>query len=120
MTNMILDVLTENVLDTVLAIISIVVSVYLIPLIKNNLKPWLEEKRIYQLVEKFVEAAEKLAETGTIPKCDKKKKVVEFLEAKGIVVTVEIQAYIESAVKQLDLVQAAVVDAIKDEKVIEE
>jgi hypothetical protein len=116
---MIIDVLTENVLDTVLAIISIVVSVYLIPLIKNNLKQWLEEKRLYNLVQKFVEAAEKLAETGTIPKCDKKKKVIELLEAQGIVVTIEVEAFIESAVKQLDLVTGAVVDAVKDKKTVE-
>ena len=47
MGEMILNAITENVLDIVIAVISIVVSVYLIPLIKNELKPWLEEKRIY-------------------------------------------------------------------------
>ena len=119
-TEMIKEILTQNILDTVLAIISIIVSVYLIPMIKNNLKPWLEEKRIYSLVKKFVEAAEKLAETGAIEKGDKKQKVIEFLEAKGVVVTVEILAYIESAVKQLDLVTGAIKDAVKDEPVVDE
>ena len=113
MGEMILNIVTENVLDIVIAVISIVVSVYLIPIIKNDLKPWLEEKRIYSLVKKFVEAAEKLAESGVIEKIDKKAKVIELLELKGIVVDEEIDAFIESAVKQLDIVASTVVEEIK-------
>lgn len=113
MGEMILNVITENVLDIVIAIISIVVSVYLIPLIKNELKPWLEEKRIFNLVKKFVEAAEKLAESGAIEKVDKKTKVIELLESKCITVDAEIDAFIESAVKQLDIVTSTVVEEIK-------
>lgn len=113
MGEMILNVVTENVLDIIIAVISIVVSVYLIPLIKNELKPWLEEKRIYNLVKKFVEAAEKLAESGAIEKVDKKTKVIELLESKGITVDAEIDAFIESAVKQLDIVTSTVVEEIK-------
>lgn len=113
MGEMILNVVTENVLDIIIAIISIIVSVYLIPLIKNELKPWLEEKRIFNLVKKFVEAAEKLAESGAIEKVDKKSKVIELLESKGITVDAEIDAFIESAVKQLDIVTSTVVEEIK-------
>lgn len=113
MGEMILNVVTENVLDIIIAIISIIVSVYLIPLIKNELKPWLEEKRIFNLVKKFVEAAEKLAESGAIEKVDKKTKVIELLELKGITVDAEIDAFIESAVKQLDIVTSTVVEEIK-------
>lgn len=117
MTEMIINAVTENVLDIVVAIISIVVSVYLIPLIKNDLKPWLEEKRIYGLVQKFVEAAEKLAESGVIQKVDKKAKVIKLLESKGIVVTDQVEAFIESAVKQLDLISNAIVDAVEAETI---
>ena len=113
MTEMIMNVVTENILETVIAITSIVVSVYLIPLIKTELKPWLEEKRIYNMVKKFVEAAEKLAESGVIEKVDKKAKVIELLESKGITVTPEVDAFIEAAVKELDLVTDAVVGEIK-------
>ena len=113
MGEMILNVVTENVLDIVIAVISIVVSVYLIPLIKNELKPWLVEKRVYSLVKKFVEAAEKLAESGVIEKVDKKSKVIELLESKGIIVDAEVDAFIESAVKQLDVITSTVVEEIK-------
>ena len=113
MGEMILDIVTENVLDIVIATISIIVSVYLIPLIKNDLKPWLEEKRIFNLVKKFVEAAEKLAESGAIEKVDKKSKVIELLESKGITVDAEVDAFIESAVKQLDIISSTVVEEIK-------
>lgn len=113
MVEMILNVVTENVLDIVIAVISIVVSVYLIPIIKTELKPWLEEKRIYSLTKKFVEAAEKLTESGVIEKVDKKAKVIELLELKGITVDAEIDAFIESAVKQLDIVTSTVVEEIK-------
>ena len=113
MGEMILNVITENVLDIVIAVISIVVSVYLLPLIKNELKPWLEEKRIYNLVKKFVEAAEKLAESGIIEKVDKKAKVIELLESKGITINAEIDAFIESAVKQLDIITSTAIEEIK-------
>jgi len=115
MTEMILNVVTENVLDIVLATLSIVVGVYVIPLIKNDLKPWLEEKRLYGIVQKFVQAAEKLAESGVIPKVDKKAKVIELLEAQGIVVTPVIEGFIEAAVKELDLVTGTIVDTVKTE-----
>ena len=114
MTELILNAVTENVLDIVIAILSIVVSVYVIPLIKNELKPWLEEKRLYNIVQKFVQAAEKLAESGVIPKVDKKSKVLELLASKGITVTPEIEGFIESAVKELDLVTGTIVETIKE------
>lgn len=111
MTEMIIEAVTTNVLDMVLAVLSIIVGVYLIPLIKKELKPWMEERRVYGLVSKFVEAAEKLAETGVIEKVDKKNTVLKLLENNGIKVTSTVEAFIESAVKQLDLV----IDTVKDE-----
>ena len=56
-------------------------------------------------MKKFVEAAEKQAEAGTIDKATKKRFVVELLEANGITVTPEINAFIEAAVKELDLAE---------------
>ena len=114
---LIIDAIATNVLDIVVAVLSIVVGVYVIPLIKTELRPWLEEKRIYGLVQKFVEAAEKLAETGVIEKCDKKDKVIELLEQSGIVVDNKIEAFIESAVKQLDLVIETIKEEVKSEDV---
>ena len=56
-------------------------------------------------MKKFVEAAEKQAEAGTIDKAAKKRFVVELLESNGITVTPEINAFIEAAVKELDLAE---------------
>lgn len=47
----------------------------------------------------------KQAEAGTIDKATKKRFVVELLEANGITVTPEINAFIEAAVKELDLAE---------------
>lgn len=47
----------------------------------------------------------KQAEAGTIDKATKKRFVVELLEANGITVTPEIDAFIEAAVKELDLAE---------------
>ena len=114
MTELIINAVTENVLEMVIAILSIVVSVYLIPLIKTELKPWLEEKRVYSIVQKFVKAAEKLAESGVIPKIEKKDKVIELLESKGVTITPSVEAFIEAAVKELDLVANTIVETIKE------
>ena len=110
----ILDVVMSNVFEIIIGVLSIVVSVYVIPLIKTELKPWLEEKRVYSLIQKFVEASEKLAETGIIEKVDKKAKVIELLKENGIEVTPTIEAFVESAVKQLDLVIGAAKEEIKE------
>ena len=107
----ILDIVLSNVFDIVIAVLALVVGRYLIPLIKTELKPWLEEKRIYNLVRKFVEAAEKLSETGVIQKVDKKDYVLKLLTENGVPLNPTIEAFVESAVKQLDMV----VDTAKEE-----
>lgn len=114
------SLLTEHLLETILGIISLVISYYVIPAIKNDLVPFLKEKRIYNLVEKFVSAVEKLAETGILPKVDKKQKVIELLEAKGIAVTLEVEAFIEGAVKQLDLIKDTVSDTLDVSELLKE
>ena len=112
----IINLLTEHLLETILGVISIAVSYFILPAIKNDLVPFLKEKRIYSLVEKFVGAAEKLAEIGIIEKIDKKDKVIELLESKGIVVNDAVEAFIEGAVKQLDLIKDTVVDTVTEEE----
>ena len=93
-----------NILEIILTIISIVVARYAIPYIKTDLIPWLKEKRLYNIVKGFVQAAEKMAESGAIEKADKKNFVVGLLEGKGIVVNDTVEAFIESCVKELDII----------------
>lgn len=101
-----------NILEIIITIISLVIARYVIPYIKNDLIPWLKEKRLYNIVKSFVRAAEKLAESGVIAKGDKKQKVIELLENKGITVDATIDAFIESCVKELDIVTSVVYEEI--------
>ena len=102
------------VLEIILAIISIIIARYVIPFIKNDVIPWLKEKKLYSTVKKFVQAVEKLAESGAIDKKDKNEKVVEFLQSKGIVVDSTVKAFIESAVKELDMAASVIVNEIME------
>lgn len=111
----ILNSILPNILEIVLTIISFVVSCYVIPYIKGDLIPSLKEKRIYNVVKNFVQAVEKMAEAGIIPKTDKKKKVVELLESKNISVNVEVEAVIESCVKELDIITSTIYKEIVSE-----
>lgn len=101
-----------NILEIVITIISVVVARYLVPCIKSDLVPWLKEKHLYNTIKSFVQAAEKLAESGVITKESKKEKVVELLESKGIVIDTTIDAFIESCVKELDIVTSVIYDEI--------
>lgn len=94
--------LANSVLDIVVAIIGAVFSILVIPWVKNTVIPWLKEKRLYTICSRFVKGVEKMAESGTIEKSAKKQFVIDLLNKKGITVTPEIDAYIESAVKELD------------------
>lgn len=101
-----------NILEIVITIISLVIARYAVPCIKNDLVPWLKEKHLYNIVKNFVQAAEKLAESGVIAKESKKEKVIELLESKGIIVDHTIDAFIESCVKELDIVTSVICDEI--------
>lgn len=114
-----IDSIAGSALEIIATVIALVVSYYIIPAIKNDLVPWLKEKRMFSLVKKFVQAAEKLAETGVIEKADKKETVINLLENKGIEVTIEVEAFIEACVKQLDLITNTAVSEIKKEDIIE-
>lgn len=104
MSEAIINVITENVLNIVIAVISIIVSYYVIPAIKNDLVPWLKDKHIYSIVKTFVQAAEKLAESGAIEKIDKKNEVIKLLKEQGVTVDEKVESFIESCVKELDLI----------------
>ena len=111
----ILDAILPNILEIVMTIISLVIARYAIPYIKNDFIPWLKEKRLYGIVKKFVQAAEKMAEAGMIEKVDKKENVIKLLEKKGIVVDVVVEAFIESCVKELDIVTSIVYEEVLEE-----
>jgi hypothetical protein len=108
--------IAPNIFEIVLAIISLVVANYAIPYIKNDFMPWFKEKRIYGTVKKFVQAVEKMAEANIINKTDKKAKVIELLKSKGIEVNDVIDAFIESCVKELDMITSVVYEEIIEEE----
>lgn len=109
---MIIDTILPNILEIIVTILSLLVARYIIPSIKNDLVPWMKEKRLHNIVKSFVRAAEKLAEAGVIEKCDKKAKVIELLEKNGIVVDDVIDSFIESCVKELDIITSTIYDGI--------
>ena len=110
----IIKVLIENCLDIIIAIISIVVSYYIIPALRDDLIPFLQEKRLLVVVKNLVKAAEKMAESGVIEKGDKKEKVIELLNSKGINISDEVDALIEACVKELDLISNTIIEELKD------
>ena len=107
------NLILPNLLEIILAVISLVISRYIIPCIKNDFIPWLKEKRIYNVVKNFVQAAEKMAESGVIEKADKKNMVIELLAKKGIVVDEIVETFIESCVKELDMAVSVIYEEIK-------
>jgi len=105
------EILLSNLFELAMTAIATIVSIFVIPWIKDTAIPWLKEKRLYTVVEHFVEAAEKYAENHQI---DKKQYVLTLLMEKGITITPEAEAYIESAVKKLDNSVSQVIDVITD------
>lgn len=112
MFEMILNAILPNILEIIGTIISLVVAYHIIPCIKEDLIPWLKEKRLHNIIRSFVQAAEKMAEAGAIKKCDKKAKVIELLERKGIVVNAVVDAFIEGCVKELDLIGSVIYEEV--------
>lgn len=108
----IMNSILPNILEIIITIISLVVARYVIPYIKSDLIPWLKEKRVHGMIKSFVQAVEKLSESGAIDKSVKKTKVIELLEKNGIVVDETIDAFIESCVKELDLVTSVFYEGI--------
>lgn len=118
MLEIIWNTILPNILEIILTIISLVISYYVIPYIKRDLIPWLKEKHIYSIVKNFVQAVEKMAETGAINKTDKKDKVIELLKSKGINVDATVETFIESCVKELDMLTSVVIEEIVEDDCI--
>ena len=119
----IMDAILPNILEIIVTIISLVIARYIVPFIKNDLIPWLKEKKLYGTIKKFVQAVEKMAEAGVIEKELKKEKVLELLRKKGIEVDDVVDSFIESCVKELDIITSTVYDEIiirADEDIKEE
>lgn len=115
-----IESILSNIFEIIATAISLVVAYYVIPYIKTDLIPWLKDKKLYDTVKKFVNAAEKLAESGVIQKADKKAKVIELLEGRGIVVNETIEVFIESCVQELDMVDSVIIEAIEVETMEDE
>ena len=115
-----ISIILPHVFEIVITVISLTVARYVLPYIKADMIPWLKEKRLYGIVKSFVQAAEKLAESGEIEKQQKKDKVIELLENKGVVVDDAVEAFIESAVKELDIVTSAIHEEIMEEREAEQ
>lgn len=114
-----LDSILSNLTEIIATVISLVVAYYVIPCIKNDLVPWLKEKHLHNTIKDFVQAAEKLAESGVIEKVNKKAEVIKLLNNKGITVDENIEALIESCVKELDLVTSVIYKEIVETEVVE-
>ena len=96
-----------NILQVVLAIVSIVVTGILIPLIKTKISKTDLEKALV-ITDIAVKAAEQIyKETGQ--GVIKKKYVIDYIKKSGLNLTDnEINALIESAVKELNLWQTEI------------
>lgn len=101
-TSQIISALAGYAVDIIRVIVSLVFMVLVVPWIKNSLIPWAKDKQIYTVIKRFVRAAEKRGEAGTIRKDSKLDYVVTLLEKRGVHVNEEVRAMIESAVGELD------------------
>lgn len=112
-----------GILQVVCALIGVLLTAVVVPWLKTSAIPWMKEKQLYSLVQKFVQAAEKLAETGVLERKDKKQYVVKLLEQNGYKVNAETEAFIESAVKELDMTMQTgwdeIVEVFEDEDEME-
>ncbi len=113
MAEAILTVILSNLFEVVASIISILVAYYVLPWVREQMIPWLIEKRLYNIVAIGVQAAEKLAQSEPMSGVDKKMYVVKYLQKKGIKVTPEVETFIESVCQELDTIAQATVNAFE-------
>lgn len=88
-------------IKTALAILLLIFVKIIMPEITGTVIPWLKEKRLDGIIKKYVEAAEKMAASGQLV-TPKKDYVLMLLQKRGIPITPEVDASIESAVIELD------------------
>lgn len=107
------------IMNTIVDILKVAIfaafSLVIIPWLRKSAIPWLKDKQLYGIVQKFVRAAEKMGEAGIISKEDKLNYVVGLLERHGVTITPEVRALIESAVGALDAEFAKNASAVVDE-----
>lgn len=105
-----------NLLNVLVPIIIRIVFTGLACLITSKIIPWLKNQYIWFYVEKFVEAADKLAETGKLDKGNVKKEyVVNCLKSAGINVDDTVLIWIEAAVREADILADEIKSTIKKE-----
>lgn len=95
-------IIADCIVKAIEIVLTYVVCKVIIPWIKNEAIPWLKEKRLYNFICKAVRAAEKMCDSGEIQKGKKLDWVIKVLKARGVEITPEVRAMIESAVGNLD------------------
>lgn len=86
----------------VFAVIGFVLLCYILP--------WAKQQVWYGVIKWFVQAAEKLAESGQIGKDYKKQYVLQLMKLLKIPVNEFTSALIEAAVKELDMLEERIRD----------
>lgn len=94
----------------ILAVVTLILTKYVIPFAKNTVAPfvretiipWLKEHRLKALAESLVHGAEQLAKSGQITKEAKLQYVLDALKSKGVEITEEVRMIVEGAVLDLD------------------
>ena len=94
----------------VIRLIALIVVLIFSTLVLPPLASWLRDKDLYTTVQRYVQAAEKLASSGQISKSGKKAYVMKRLQAMGVQVDEDIEALIESAVEELDWMTAELLE----------
>lgn len=111
--------MTQEIIEIIPYIMKIIfwaIGILLIRYVWPMVKPMMQ----YEIIQLLVNAAEKKAETGSIDKEAKKQFVIHIMELVKIPVNEFTMAMLESAVKELDLLEEKVLDYIKSDSKLEE
>lgn len=111
--------MTQEIIEIIPYIVKIIfwaIGILLIRYVWPMVKPMMQ----YEIIQLLVNAAEKKAETGAIDKEAKKQFVIHIMELVKIPVNEFTMAMLESAVKELDLLEEKVLDYIKSDNKLEE
>lgn len=119
MDNTLYQLIMDSATSTIRLVVYAVFAVLLVPWLKNSAIPWLKEKQLYGIVLRLVRAAEKMGAAGKISKEAKLDYVVGMLAQRGITLTPEVRALIESAVYAIDEEMAKVGTVIHETTVTE-
>lgn len=111
--------MTQEIIEIIPYVMKIVfwaIGILLVRYIWPMVKPMMQ----YKIIQLLVNAAEKRAETGAIDKEQKKQFVIHIMELVKIPVNEFTMAMLESAVKELDLLEKKALDYIKADTRLEE